>query len=112
MDKPDLYNTSHVLEDFEAGKFQIPRVSERIKFRTRQLLLDTCTNEKGTWVGGNPFFDLETILAVLRDDKEHAEQFLEPPDRARAIMRALVLEDIFTAIRDQLEERFREPGRE
>jgi hypothetical protein len=111
-DKPDLYSTYDVLKDVEASRFELPASPPSVLFRARQLLLDVCTNEKGEWRGGNPFFDLETILAVLRDDKEHAENFLEPPERARTIKRTLQLEDVFTAIRDQLQARFRGEGRE
>lgn len=112
MENPELYNTYNTFEELEQRKFQLPGVSDAVVFRACQLLLGVCTNEKGEWLGGNPFFDLETILAILRDDKEHAENFLEPPERARTIKRSLELENVFIAIRDQLVERFRQPGRE
>lgn len=112
MDKPDLYSTENVYKELEKREFILPEVPDSILFRAQQLLLDACTYENGLWISGNPFVDLETILAILRDDIEHAEQFLEPPERAREIKRALQLEDVFKAIRDQLEARFREPGRE
>lgn len=77
-----------------------------------QMILDACTVQDGRWIGGNPFEDLELLLAITRDNMVYARQFLENPEKNRSIRENLQLNAVFERIRRELACRFREDGRE
>jgi hypothetical protein len=111
MKKPDLYSTVDTYEGFD--KFAVVKeLPPSVVFRMKQLLLDCCVNYKGEWSGNNPFHDLEMLCAITDDNVEHAEKFLDEPEKTHAIWQNGLMKKGFEEIRDQLLERFREDGRE
>ena len=109
MDK-ELYSTYSAFEELERGGFE--GIPESVRFRMMQLMLDACVNIKGEWEGGNPFYDIETLMAIAKDAIDHARQFLDEPDKTLAIRQNALICAGFTKIREQLAARFRGEGRE
>jgi hypothetical protein len=105
----ELYSTYTLFTEIEERKIEVP---EPVRFRLMQLVLDACTNQKGQWIGGNPFEDLEMLLAITKDNISDARTLLDEPERSEAIVQNLRIHAVFITIRESLIARFREDGRE
>lgn len=109
MEYKDLYNTYTIIEEIESG---VISVEESLSLKIRQWLFAMVEQEEGRWKGGNPFDDLERLSDIMKDNIDHARQFLDEPEKTKAIRENALIWAQITKIRKELEVRFRGEGRE
>lgn len=95
-----MYDSYTLFKEVESGRREVPDV---IRLKFLQLLLACATLENGEWVGQSPFFVLNTLEQVTREDIVAAKQ-LEEPELTLHLRNATILLFTIKKVRNDLQE--------